>query len=524
MERGGVDGAGAGAAAADNTTMTTARELCSESNNNNLIVLGTKTRSQADFADGDGPPELGSVSVAAANKERGHQSLMETLLAQKMAQASSVFMRSDSVQSVQSVESNCSSLACEHCRCDDCILGITDHHVAIADHADLAGDLEGKMRLQSQFLSSVAEAAGAAVAAPGGLGIGGADVRGETGDNGTFRRKPSGWRKLRSMVQWTPFIQTYKHRKYQWVQLAGHSGNFKAGQRQGTVMKKLCASEEECYKRLHGDALEAFVPEYQGTLEVEDEESKSKQKFIQLQDCLSSFTLPSVMDCKIGVRTYLEEELAKAKEKQKLRKDMYEKMIAVDPDAPSAKEHEWKGVTKPRYMVWRETISSTATLGFRIEGVKKSDGSSSKDFKTTKEKEDILKAFKNFISGSTATAQQYLERLVQIRRELSTSEFFKTHELIGSSLLFVHDSQKAGVWLIDFGKTVSVPEGLSIDHNSPWEVGNHEDGYLIGIENLILLFKDLVTMLEGEDKDDSKSNNQKDSEEKPIVDASSAQN
>ena len=105
------------------------------------------------------------------------------------AQASSVFMRSDSVQSVQSVESNCSSLVCEHCRCDDCILGITDHHVAIADHADLAGDLEGKMRLQSQFLSSVAEAAGAAVAAPGGLGIGGADVRGETGDNGTFRRK-----------------------------------------------------------------------------------------------------------------------------------------------------------------------------------------------------------------------------------------------------------------------------------------------------------------------------------------------
>jgi len=243
----------------------------------------------------------------------------------------------------------------------------------------------------------------------------------------------------------------------------------------------------------------------------------SSLEFIQLQDCLSSFTLPSVMDCKIGVRTYLEEELAKAKEKQKLRKDMYEKMIAVDPNAPSAKEHEWKGVTKPRYMVWRETISSTATLGFRIEGVKKSDGSSSKDFKTTKEKEDILKAFKNFISGSTATAQQYLDRLVQIRRELNSSEFFKTHELIGSSLLFVHDSQKAGVWLIDFGKTVSVPEGLSIDHKSPWEVGNHEDGYLIGIENLILLFGDLVTMLKGEDKDDHRSSIQKDKEEKTIA-------
>ena len=35
------------------------------------------------------------------------------------------------------------------------------------------------------------------------------------------------------------------------------------------------------------------------------------------------------MDCKIGVRTYLEEELAKAKEKPKLRKDMFDKMIAL---------------------------------------------------------------------------------------------------------------------------------------------------------------------------------------------------
>lgn len=47
-------------------------------------------------------------------------------------------------------------------------------------------------------------------------------------------------------------------------------------------------------------------------------------------------------------RTYLEEELAKAKEKPKLRKDMYEKMIAVDPGAPSEEEHRLRAVTKPR--------------------------------------------------------------------------------------------------------------------------------------------------------------------------------
>ena len=79
------------------------------------------------------------------------------------------------------------------------------------------------------------------------------------------------------MVQWTPFIQTYKHKKYQWVQLAGHSGNFKAGKSQGTVLKKLCSQEEQCYKKFTNDSLAPFVPEYQGTLEMEDEETKSTQ-------------------------------------------------------------------------------------------------------------------------------------------------------------------------------------------------------------------------------------------------------
>lgn len=60
--------------------------------------------------------------------------------------------------------------------------------------------------------------------------------------------QPSGWRKLRNIVQWVPFFQTYKKQRYPWVQLAGHQGNFKAGPDQGTILKKLCSKEEKCFK------------------------------------------------------------------------------------------------------------------------------------------------------------------------------------------------------------------------------------------------------------------------------------
>lgn len=300
--------------------------------------------------------------------------------------------------------------------------------------------------------------------------------------------QPSPWRKIRNFVQWTPFFQTYKKQRYPWVQLAGHQGNFKAGPDQGTILKKLCIKEEKCFKVLMDDVLKPFVPEYKGLVTSDDGECS----YIQLQDLLSDFVSPCVMDCKIGVRTYLEEELAKAKEKPKLRKDMYEKMCQIDNSAPTDEEHKMKGVTKPRYMVWRETISSTATLGFRIEGIRKSDGTSSKDFKTVKSREQVMKEFIEFTENFPHAVPKYIQRLTSIKATLETSPFFQTHEVIGSSLLFVHDKYNANVWLIDFAKTLKLPDNITITHKEKWKVGNHEDGYLIGVDNLISIFKSIL--------------------------------
>ena len=104
-----------------------------------------------------------------------------------------------------------------------------------------------------------------------------------------------------------------------------------------------------------------------------------------------------------------------------------------------------------------------------------------------------MEAFKLFVAGYTHMVPKYLQRLKAIRSTLKDSPFFATHEVVGSSLLFVHDSTNAGVWMIDFAKTLPLPSHLpNIRHDAEWQVGNHEDGYLIGVNNLIDIFQDIM--------------------------------
>ncbi|XP_028321558.1 inositol-trisphosphate 3-kinase C-like isoform X2 [Gouania willdenowi] len=292
------------------------------------------------------------------------------------------------------------------------------------------------------------------------------------------------WQKLRTMVNHSPFVVSFK-KHYPWVQLAGHAGNFQAGE-YGRLLKRFCECEQQCLQKLMKDVLQPYVPTYHGVVQ------RDNQDYNLMDDLLAEFDSPSIMDCKMGSRTYLEEELMKARERPRLRKDMYEKMVAVDPSAPTEQERAQQGVLKPRYMQWRETLSSTATMGFRIEGIK-ADGTCNTNFKKTRKREQVMQALEDFVHGNTHILKHYLQRLEELRSVLEKSAFLRTHEVVGSSLLFVHDaSGKAKVWMIDFGKTVPLPAPQTLDHRSPWVEGNREDGYLWGLDNLIDIFSSML--------------------------------
>ena len=91
--------------------------------------------------------------------------------------------------------------------------------------------------------------------------------------------------------------------------------------------------------------------------------------YMELQDLLCTFANnPSIMDIKIGTRTFLEKETDEKEVKP--RNDLYLKLIDISPDEPTAEEHAMQAITKKRYMSWRERSSCSSNLGFRIEAIK----------------------------------------------------------------------------------------------------------------------------------------------------------
>lgn len=269
-----------------------------------------------------------------------------------------------------------------------------------------------------------------------------------------------------------------------WFQLSGHPDAF-APAGPGTIWKKCSGGTERAvYEALTSEpALQDVTPRYLREVQY------GGQTFIELEDLLHSFRDPHVMDIKMGRRTFLEDEVSN----NKARQDLYRKMVFLDPNAPTEEEHEQKAVTKLRYMQFREQQSSTCSHGFRIEAMKFRGSPPVTDLKCVKSDEEVLDAISLFLGNREDVRQRFLTRLIEIRTKLEASKYFKIHEVVGSSLLLLYDDNRVGAWLIDFAKTRPVPANMTVNHRSTWSPGNHEEGFLYGLDQLIRVFEQVQT-------------------------------
>eukprot|EP01060_Flectonema_neradi_P006074 TRINITY_DN14058_c0_g1_i2.p1 TRINITY_DN14058_c0_g1~~TRINITY_DN14058_c0_g1_i2.p1 ORF type:complete len:286 (+),score=54.55 TRINITY_DN14058_c0_g1_i2:55-912(+) len=268
----------------------------------------------------------------------------------------------------------------------------------------------------------------------------------------------------------------------------GHTDTFLTDNR-GAVFKLNVGCEKEAYERIQKDTLRQHTAEYFGEVTIKEE----GRSYIQLADIRAR--VPILMDCKMGTRTFLEEECSSTKP----RPDLYKKMVTLSPDLPTADENAAEAVTKLRYMLAREELSSTSVLGFRVDGIV---GATVKHkLSTVREKSEICDVFLAFVAAlqlkePKTAIRALITRLKKLEASLLESSFFATHEMIGTSLLFSADksSSDIDVFLIDFAKCVPLPEGVQTTHNAPWEKGNHEDGWLTGLTNLISVWETVAEM------------------------------
>ncbi|KAJ8900833.1 hypothetical protein NDN08_000132 [Rhodosorus marinus] len=255
-------------------------------------------------------------------------------------------------------------------------------------------------------------------------------------------------------------------------QVGGHGGSMVV---EGSHLLKACLEPElEFYKRLENDSLAEYAPEFHGTV------TKDGKEFLILENLTEGMQDPVVMDIKMGTTTFVEG----AEDLDTKRMDLLKKMIKVDPNAPSERQRE-TGISKREYMLFREGISSTTSLGFRIEGIKRihaDDASKIEiDFKKVKSPDQVLEALKVFTSFRPQVAAEFKKLLAELEQVLRGSRLFASHKATGSSILFLYDAKSSTVKLrlIDFAKTL--PSNKHVSHEHGEDSG---DGYFYGLGKL----------------------------------------
>jgi 1D-myo-inositol-triphosphate 3-kinase len=189
------------------------------------------------------------------------------------------------------------------------------------------------------------------------------------------------------------------------------------------------------------------------------------------------------------------------------RPDLLRKMRSLDATAALPEEEAAGAITKLRYLKFREGLTTTRDLGFRVDAMKIGDDPTLNDSPLNfrqgpREPAAVLRELTRFVCASRPLAAAFAARLRALRCALEAdAAFFPRYSLLRSSLLCTYDKRAVetatlsapgppvvGVHMIDFSSSEQARPGERLSHRAPWEPGNGEDGYLLGVDNLIKMF------------------------------------
>lgn len=278
--------------------------------------------------------------------------------------------------------------------------------------------------------------------------------------------------------------------------ISGHVDNFRRTM-QGTLYKLTDATEGRLYKLLHRSACSPYLPKL-----INVSSSTGKRVILELQDMTYGMSQPCLMDVKMGLRNFTEDDVHSTTP----RKDLLDKLLRVDPDAASEEEMSAGGILKLRYLQFREQSTSTKTLGFRIDAVQLSDVFDVTDvpspdqLRLVSTRDEVRQIILRYLQRRRAALISFVHQLQDLRLKLENDDIFLTHSFIRSSLLLVYDGENAltNVRMIDLARVSATQKDTNgiprrLDHRTSWVQGNHEDGYLTGLDNLIEIFEELLT-------------------------------
>ena len=238
-------------------------------------------------------------------------------------------------------------------------------------------------------------------------------------------------------------------------------------------------------------------------------EAPERQYEIRMQDLAAEMKRPCALSLLMGSRTPVPDDFDLSRPSAAPRSDLYGRLLALDPSAPSRYERSTGGVTLLRYLQFIDEQTSTASLGFRLDACKTLvDGElvsvplpAGRTLETLRSEQDVSAALTMFLQHDAGIARNALLKLENMAAAIVRSTVFARKCLLRSNLLLVYDDatrENVELKMLNFGFSYSLADEQTSAHDVPWDgsATSHEDGYLLGIRSLIRLMRSIVKDLE----------------------------